>query len=256
MVREWAAPTLFLTFSCAEYESPDIARYLRKVNHVPDSYPIGKLCCEDPVSVSHKFSQKFHTFFNTVILKKQVLGIVEHYFFKKEYQTRGAPHYHAVIWIQNAPIIGKDHQQVVMPWITDRITCHFPEENTNPELHKLVTRYQRHKCSRYCKRTRKFGKTFVTTCKFGFPREASETGFLHNVEDCLKSGRKIYSLPRTESETPSMITIPFYSCCGRQTWTYIQFVAEHSLALAHYVTGYVTEGHENSTCPCQAFNSG
>ena len=28
MIREWGSPTLFLTFSCAEYESPDITEYI------------------------------------------------------------------------------------------------------------------------------------------------------------------------------------------------------------------------------------
>ena len=77
------------------------------MNAVPDSYPIGKLCCEDPISVSRKFSLKFHAFFKTVILKGKVLGNVTHYFFKKEYQACGAPHYHAVVWIEGAPVIGK-----------------------------------------------------------------------------------------------------------------------------------------------------
>ena len=63
MIREYGPPTLFPTFSCAEYDCADIARYLRKVNDVPDKYPIGKLCTEDPISVSRKFSQKFHAFF-------------------------------------------------------------------------------------------------------------------------------------------------------------------------------------------------
>ena len=55
MVREFGTPTLFLTFSCAEYESHDIITYLRTVNNVPDSYNTGKLCTEDPVSVSRQF---------------------------------------------------------------------------------------------------------------------------------------------------------------------------------------------------------
>ena len=33
MIREWGSPTLFLTFSCAEYESPNITDYLRTANH-------------------------------------------------------------------------------------------------------------------------------------------------------------------------------------------------------------------------------
>ena len=59
MIREHGPPTLFLTFSCAEYNSPDIAAYLHKVNNVPDSYPIRKLCAEDPLSESRKLSKKF-----------------------------------------------------------------------------------------------------------------------------------------------------------------------------------------------------
>ena len=92
MIREWGTPTLFLTFSCAEYESPEIINYLKIVNKVPDNYPSGKLCVEDPISVSRKFSQKFHSFFQTVLIKRQVLGEISHFFWKKEYQARGAPH--------------------------------------------------------------------------------------------------------------------------------------------------------------------
>ena len=31
MLREWGTPTLFLTFTCSEYECPVIANYLNKV---------------------------------------------------------------------------------------------------------------------------------------------------------------------------------------------------------------------------------
>ena len=90
MIREFECPTLFLTFSCAEYDSVEIGRYLRKVNILSHT----KLYTEDPISVSRKFTQKFRDFFSTVLLKGQVLGEVTHYFWKKEYQSRGAPHYH------------------------------------------------------------------------------------------------------------------------------------------------------------------
>ena len=72
--------------SCAEYESPDITAYLRKVNDVPSSYNIGKLCTEDPISVSRKFSLKFRAFFNTVIVKGAVLGTVDHFYWKISYR--------------------------------------------------------------------------------------------------------------------------------------------------------------------------
>ena len=41
MIREYGSPTLFLTFSCAEYDSADIANYLRKINNVPLAIILG-----------------------------------------------------------------------------------------------------------------------------------------------------------------------------------------------------------------------
>ena len=43
MIREYGSPTLFMTFSCAEYDSPEIVRYLHKANEVPPKYPIPKV---------------------------------------------------------------------------------------------------------------------------------------------------------------------------------------------------------------------
>jgi hypothetical protein len=246
MIREWGSPTLFLTFSCAEYESPDITEFLRKVNNVPPSYNIGKLCVEDPISVSRKFSLKFHAFFRKVILKGQVLGIVDHFYWKKEYQNRGAPHYHVLLWIRDAPLIDRDDPEKVLDWIQDRITCHIPDEQGSPELHRLVTRYQMHKCSKYCKRRKRCGKTaFITRCRFGFPRPVCETAQLNPVQESLKSRNRIYQLVRTLAET----RVNDYNPLLLMLWKAnidIQFVAEASLALAHYVSGYVTKAERSN----------
>jgi hypothetical protein len=142
MIREWGSPTLFLTFSCAEYESPDITEYVREVNNVPTNYSIAKFCVENPVSI---YRLKFHAFFFKAILKGQVLGIVD------EHQNRGAPHYYVLLWIRDAPLIDDDPEKV-LEWTQERITCHIPDERGSPELHRLVTRYQLHKCNKYCKR--------------------------------------------------------------------------------------------------------
>ena len=64
MIREFGCPTLFLTFSCAEYDSVEIGRYLRKVNEVAPSYPIQScaqkiqfLCPESLLKSSEIFFQ-------------------------------------------------------------------------------------------------------------------------------------------------------------------------------------------------------
>ena len=164
-----ALPLFFCTFSCAEYESPDIIEYLRKVNDVPDSYDNGRLCTEDPISVSRQFSHKFHEFFSIFIKKGQVLGQIDHFFWKKEYQQRGAPHYHVLLWIKDAPKMGQDKPEDVIAFIDRHITCHIPNHNTCPELHKTVMSKQLHKCSTYCRKKYKSGAHYYQRCKFGYP---------------------------------------------------------------------------------------
>ena len=240
MIAELGSPTFFLTFSCAEYSSEDIRKYLHKVNEVPPSYNTGKLCTEDPVSVLRQFSLKFNEMFNKVLIKGQVLGQVTEYYYKKEYQARGAPHYHALIWIANAPVIGESRAEDVTRFIDERITCSIPDKGTCPELHRLVTKYQLHKCSNYCKKKRKFTKNvFVTKCKFGFPRPVSENTVLRNVEQSMKSEKRIYHLNRSEEE----VRVNDYNPLLLLLWKAnidVSFTSECSLALADYVSGYVT----------------
>ena len=228
MIWEWGSPTLFLTFSCAEYESPDIANFLRSVNNVSSSYDIGKLWTEDPISVSIKFSKKFHAFFNTVLMKGGVLSKADHFYWKKG----GAPHYHVLLWIRDAPVIGQDDPDKVLSWIQERITCQIPDKETSPELHMLVTMYQMHKCSAYCKRKRKCSTgTFVTRCRFRFPRQACESAKFNSVSDSLKSWKRIYQLPRGDTE----VRVNDYNPLLLMLWQAnidIQYVAESSLALA------------------------
>ena len=239
MLREYGSPTLFLTLSCAEYESLEISR-------VPDSYPIGKLCTEDPISVSRKFSQKFHDFFQTVILKGEVLGPVVHYFYKKEYQAGGAPHYHILLWIEGAPMAGKDEPDEVLRWIQNRITFRIPEEDSNPELHQLVTKYQRHKYSGYCQRRKKVKGTYITYCRFGFPRAACESATFKAMEECVKGSQKqVYKLPRSPEEIRINNCNPLLLMLWKANMD-IQFIAESILAITQYVTGYVTKAEKSN----------
>ena len=67
VIREFGCPTLFLTFSCAEYESVEIGRYLRKVNEVAPSYPMQRLCT---FLCPKSLLKKFRDFFSTVLVDK------------------------------------------------------------------------------------------------------------------------------------------------------------------------------------------
>ena len=175
-----------------------------------------------------------------MLIKGAVLGEVTHSFWKKEYQSRGAPHYHVLLWIKDVPFIRVDPEHVVTAWIDKRIYCHIPDEKSSPELHRLVTKYQLHKCSNYCRHKKKYGNAYVTHCKFGFPQEVVNETVLNNVEDSFKSRGKVYHLKWGVEE----VRINDYNPLLLYLWKAnidIQYVADSSLALAHYVTAYVTK---------------
>ena len=163
-----------------------------------------------------------------------MLGTIDHFYWKKEYQARGAPHYHVLLWIKDAPVIGRNDPDMVLGWIQETITCHIPNKESDLELYNLITRYQMHKCSGYCKHKRKCGNVFITRCKFGFPRMPCESAKLNPVTDSLKLRSKIYQLARTESETRVNDYNPLLLLLWKANID-IQFVAESSLALPHYV---------------------
>ena len=82
---------------------------------------------------AEKVLTEVQDFFNDVIFKGQGLGKVAHYFYQKEYQARGAPHYHVILWIESAPVAGKDDDDVLMQWIQEMIISHITKEASNQQ---------------------------------------------------------------------------------------------------------------------------
>ena len=105
------------------------------------------------------------------------------------------------------------------------------------------TACQLHKCSAYCKR-KKCGTAYLTTCRFGFPRDVTDEIHLNSVEESLKSKKKIYHLNRAVGEERVNDYNPLLLLLWRANLD-IQYVAESSLALAHYVTGYITKAEKS-----------
>ena len=73
------------------------------------SYPIERLCIEDPISVSQdKGSCSWGS--DTFILEERI-------------PVQGPPHYHVLLWIIDAPIIGIP-EHVVTEWIDKNFLPH------------------------------------------------------------------------------------------------------------------------------------
>ena len=68
--------------------------------------------------------------------------------------------------IHGAPVAGVEPPEKVLAWIEKRITCQIPDKDKEPKLYDLVTRYQMHECSAYCKKPKKCGTVFVIAAFF------------------------------------------------------------------------------------------
>jgi hypothetical protein len=156
MVREFGAPTWFVTLSCAEYYWRDMDDFLRKANpDVSDGESVTALCVSDPVSVMRQFENRFNAMLR-FIKDAKPLGEVAHWFWRLEFQSRGAPHIHMLLWIKGAPSIGSSDPQDILRYIQEHVSCALPDVEQDPILNELVKKFQIHVCISYCtKRNRR-----------------------------------------------------------------------------------------------------
>ena len=208
-----------------------------------------ELTAMDPVSVSNHFHKKWHAIFNELINAKEkpIFGKLANHFWRIEYQTRGAPHVHCLLWIEGAPIIGKDSPEKVVEYINTIATCEMPDKLKSPVLHKLVNDHQKHRCNTYCRRKYKKGQNWVTYCRFGFPRPKHDRTILHDILDCLATGRdkkkprrRIYDLRREEHERYINDYHPALLLTNLSNVD-VQYIGHLGSKLPYYVTDYMTK---------------
>lgn len=94
------------------------------------------------------------------------LGSISDWFYRVEYQQRGSPHIHMLLWIKNAPLFGINDDNEVISFIGSIITCQKPSGNLN--LITLVNR-QIHRHSHSCRKRKK------NECRFNYPQPPMET---------------------------------------------------------------------------------
>ena len=112
-----------------------------------------RLIQSDPVTCAKHFDYQFNTFLKYFLMSEiSPLGKLKGWFYRVEYQQRGSPHIHMLIWLENAPVFGVDKDEDVVNFIDQIITCRKPDNDT--ELFDLVNR-QTHRHSHTCQKTQK-----------------------------------------------------------------------------------------------------
>ncbi|XP_071963919.1 uncharacterized protein [Antedon mediterranea] len=180
MVRQIGKPTFFLSFSSADLRWKEIMTTL--LSQTGDQRNIDDLEWADkcnllksnPVTVARMFDKRFHTFLKKVILSEtQPIGKVTDYFYRIEFQMRGSPHVHMLVWVENAPVFNEDEDKKVIEFIDKYISCSVPRQFVDSEMNEIVTSVQIHS-KRHSKSCKKKG----TNCRFNFPRQPSEKTFV------------------------------------------------------------------------------
>ena len=188
MLRQIGKPTFFLTFSAAEMRWPEVVEVIKaQQGELGDFSELDwnakcDILRSNPITVMRMFEKRVDALMSNLILSPaQPIGEVEDYFYRVEFQARGSPHIHMLVWIKNAPVFEKDSDSTVCSFIDRYITCTMPDPATDPELNKIVSEVQVH--SRNHSKSCKKGNV---ACRFGFPRlPMDQTLITRPVENVL-----------------------------------------------------------------------
>ena len=172
MIRQLGSATLFCSFSSAETQWIHLLRILGKLvdskeytdNELENLNweEKSRLIQSDPVTCARHFDYQINQFIQNFLLSTEApLGKIADWFYRVEYQQRGSPHIHMLIWLENAPTFGEDFDGDVVSFIDKIITCEKPDGN--PDLLALVNR-QVHRHSDTCRKKSK------SVCRFNYPQ--------------------------------------------------------------------------------------
>ena len=175
MLRTLGTPTFFLTLSAAEFLWPSFIVAVARCQGewisetevaTMDWNKKAQYLRRNPVVTVQMFQHRVESFFKDFLMSDaHPLGKLKEYCIKIEFQARGSPHAHCLLWIENAPKINEQSDEEVIAFCDRHISGELPDENGHDqELAILVKRLQTHVHSPYCR------KDSNSKCRFNFPR--------------------------------------------------------------------------------------
>ena len=172
MIRQLGVPTWFLTLSAADMKWPDVLQTIgRQYGEIYSDEDVNNMTWQqktsllrrNPVTAARHFQYRLNTFWKDFLLSKaNPIGEISDYMMRIEFQARGSPHAHCVVWVKNAPRYGIDSEDNVTSFIDKYQTCHYPEQDD--ELRELV-HLQKHAHSSTCMQR--------GVCRFNIPKQPS-----------------------------------------------------------------------------------
>ena len=194
MIRQLGTPTWFFTLSAADMKWPDMIQTIAK--QYGDYYTdkqVNSLSFDEksnwlrrnPVTAARHFQYRLNIFFQEFLKSTaKPLGEIVDYGIRIEFQARGSPHAHCVIWVKDAPRYGVDDDNRVCTFIDKYISCAIPKEEG--KLKELILLLQKHKHSSYCRKNK--------NCRFNFPKPPSSKTLIASPDsdsDVVKKAQNV-----------------------------------------------------------------
>ena len=226
MLQKLGIPTWFLTFSAADLHWPEMvqavaAQFGRKLSEkdvlkmsIADR---SRYLCQNPITGVQMFQHRIEAFFSEYLLSDaHPLGHTTDYVIKIEFQMRGSPHAHCLLWVKDTPKFDKDPDDIVCVFIDKYITADIPPIAPENEHHtKLMENLQKHTHSDYCLRNK--------SCCFGFPKLPSTKTLICrlHIDDHDEIIQNAKSVLQTVKNTLTTVDITIYlhnTCCKTSMW--------------------------------------
>ena len=138
MIRQLGLPTWFLTLSAADLQWPDVIQSIaRQYGTTFTDEDVKNMSFEEkskwlahsPVTAAKHFQYRLNTFFHKFLKSKaHPLGELVDFAIRIEFQARGSPHAHTILWIKGAPKFGIKSDQEV---------CNFVDRYVNVAYHQI-----------------------------------------------------------------------------------------------------------------------
>ncbi|XP_066911767.1 uncharacterized protein [Clytia hemisphaerica] len=168
MVKQLEIPSFFMTLSCADLRWNELPYIISRLNgqELSDEEIIAlpyfercELLNSNPVLLVRHFQYRVEVFYKEIVINGP-LGKVKFHVIRIEFQFRGSPHAHCLLWVENMPVLTLESIEEYTQFLDSAISANIPTEPSR--LKELVEQYQVHRHSKTCQ---KYGNK---ECRFGF----------------------------------------------------------------------------------------
>lgn len=250
MFYELGIPSLFFTLSSADIQWPEFREII--LQQFPNDVNLTQqqLVNKHPLTVDRLFAIRVEAFLDTMFGTDG--WDVQDYYYKVEYQHRGSPHVHGMVWLKLNPLENAkvpDDEQYVVDYI-DLLVCEQLYAVSDPlnaprkpasillsdtmdlveDLKNMVGNVQQHStCNDGCLRTSE--RTGEKYCRYGFPKVSQPFTQWAKSADGRVTIRVKRNHPRVNSYNPTWLPIwranlDVQIC--RDAYSVIQYMAKYT----------------------------